>query len=118
MENLDMHFKTRARLPWLRQFGPSGPQGFCLHLRLYSTSDRKIPGEARPDHIWHVRSRLRRPPAGGEALLEVLPNAEMHQLQSGHFAVSPYKSMTFREQRRKCSSLIELVREFEARALP
>jgi hypothetical protein len=26
-------------------------------------------------------------PAGGEAFLEVLPNAEMHRLQSGHFAV-------------------------------
>ena len=52
-------------------------------------------------------------PAGGEAFLEVLPNAEMHRLTAGHFAVEDcldYIAENIHEFHKRVSCLSERVR--------
>jgi pimeloyl-ACP methyl ester carboxylesterase len=82
--NMDSHFLER---PNAKQVQLDFFYDYRTNVELYPKWQTFLKDRQPKTIIFWGQGDIFFTPAGGEAFLEVLPNAEMHRLQSGHFAV-------------------------------
>src|ERR1700748_2745408 len=82
--NMDNHFLER---PNAKQIQLDFFYDYRTNVELYPKSQAGLKQHQPKTIIFWGQGDIFFTPAGGEAFLGVLPNAEMHQLNSGHFAV-------------------------------
>jgi pimeloyl-ACP methyl ester carboxylesterase len=82
--NMDNHFMER---PNAKQVQLDFFYDYRTNVELYPRWQAFLKERQPKTIIFWGQGDIFFTPAGGEAFLEVLPNAEMHRLQSGHFAV-------------------------------
>jgi len=82
--NMDVHFLER---PGAKQVQLDLFYDYRTNVELYPKWQAFLKEQQPKTLIFWGKSDIFFTPEGGEAYLDVLPNAEMHRLDSGHFAV-------------------------------